>query len=109
VVLPHRARHTAAITFVRGGGSTTVEPQQMFGHTDLEMTRRYLAIADSDLKEQRRPFSPVHSLLRQETKKATAIGVPTGALTASPGAAPLLLSGSHTSSRRLVRCREIFD
>lgn len=60
---PHTFRHTAAIWFLRNGGNV-FSLQQMLGHEDLGMTRRYLAIAEADIQGQHIQFSPVERLKR---------------------------------------------
>jgi integrase/recombinase XerC len=58
---PHTFRHTAAIRFLNQGGNV-FSLQQLLGHTDLTMTKRYLHLAQADLEVQARCFSPVDSL-----------------------------------------------
>jgi integrase/recombinase XerC len=58
---PHTFRHTAAIWSIRNG-MNTFALQTMLGHTDLTMTRRYVAIAQADLEEQHRRYGPVRRL-----------------------------------------------
>lgn len=55
---PHTLRHTCAIQFLRNGGNV-FSLQQMLGHTDLAMTRKYLALAQADIQAQHQAFSPV--------------------------------------------------
>jgi site-specific recombinase XerD len=55
---PHKFRHTFAINFLRNGGSA-YHVQKMLGHTSLEMTKRYTAIAESDVENVHVTASPV--------------------------------------------------
>lgn len=60
-VSPHTLRHTFAIQFLRGGGNAFAL-QTLLGHTDLLMTRRYVNLAQADLADQHRRFSPVDQI-----------------------------------------------
>jgi len=55
---PHRFRHTYAVTFLRNGGNPYAL-QVSLGHTTMEMTRRYLSLAQADLKAVHEEASPV--------------------------------------------------
>ncbi|HHX41586.1 MAG TPA: tyrosine-type recombinase/integrase [Armatimonadetes bacterium] len=59
---PHRFRHTFAVQFLRNGGNSFTL-QQLLGHTSITMTMRYVALAQADLENQHRQYSPVESLV----------------------------------------------
>lgn len=54
---PHTLRHTFAVNFLRGGGNL-FELQQLMGHEDLTILRRYVELAESDLEQAHRNASP---------------------------------------------------
>jgi len=57
VVAPHAFRRGFAVAFLRNGGDVFTL-QQIMGHATLEMTRRYVAFLDEDLKAAHLRFSP---------------------------------------------------
>lgn len=58
---PHTLRHTFAVNFLRGGGNL-FELQQLMGHSDLTVLRRYVALAEADLAQAHRQASPADRL-----------------------------------------------
>ena len=54
---PHTFRHTFAIEFLRNGGNQ-FSLMQMLGHTQMKQTSRYVALAQADIENQHRQFSP---------------------------------------------------
>jgi site-specific recombinase XerD len=60
---PHTFRHTFAVTFLRNGGNQ-FSLMQLLGHTDLRMTARYVTLAQADLENQHRAYSPVESIVK---------------------------------------------
>lgn len=60
---PHTFRHTFAVQFLRAGGNTFTL-KEMLGHTSLHMTNRYVSLAQADIQNQHRMFSPGDRLKR---------------------------------------------
>jgi site-specific recombinase XerD len=58
---PHTVRHSMAIAYLRNGGSV-LELQRLLGHESLEMCKRYVAYAQSDLQAAHRQHSPADRL-----------------------------------------------
>lgn len=54
---PHTFRHTFAVEFLRAGGNVFTL-KQLLGHTGLQVTQRYVALAQADIQSQHRQFSP---------------------------------------------------
>lgn len=58
---PHAWRRGFAVEFLRNGGDV-FSLQSIMGHSNLEMTRRYVTFLDDDLKAAHLRFSPVDKL-----------------------------------------------
>ena len=59
---PYDLRHTFALTYLRRNGNV-FSLQATLGHSDMNMTKRYLAIAGRDLKESHEIASPIKQLV----------------------------------------------
>ena len=59
---PHTFRHTFAVEFIRAGGDA-FSLQRLLGHTTLDMTRRYVHLAASDLRAAHKRYSPGDRML----------------------------------------------
>lgn len=60
-ISPHTLRHTFAVSYLRNGGDP-LTLQRILGHTDLAMTRRYVALTCDDLAARHRLASPLDKM-----------------------------------------------
>lgn len=69
-IRPYDLRHAFALQFLRNGGNA-LALQRVLGHTDLSMTKRYVALTQQDLREQHALASPLNVLLprRERVRK----------------------------------------
>ena len=58
---PHTCRHTFAIMFLRNGGNV-FSLQRMMGHSTLDVLRIYVNMAQSDIQEAHRRYSPADNM-----------------------------------------------
>lgn len=58
---PHTFRHTFASEFIKAGGAAKAL-QMLLGHEDIQMTMRYVTLAEADVKTQHSAASPTRLL-----------------------------------------------
>ena len=58
---PHTFRHTFAVMFLRGGENQN-SLMALLGHTNIQMTARYVKLAEADIETAHRRSSPVDRL-----------------------------------------------
>jgi integrase/recombinase XerD len=63
-VHPHKLRHTGALLYVMAGGDP-FSLQKILGHNDLSMTRRYIQMANSNVKDKHEQFSPLNAIFKK--------------------------------------------
>ena len=68
----HLLRHTFAVNYLMNGGDV-FSLQQILGHTTLEMVRRYVTLANTQVIDQHRQFSPVDRMRLRQVRRATTI------------------------------------
>jgi len=66
-IRPYDLRHAFALQYLRNGGHA-LALQRTLGHTDLTMTKRYVALTGQDLHQQHVIASPLNTLLPQKQR-----------------------------------------
>ncbi|MFH0802638.1 MAG: tyrosine-type recombinase/integrase [bacterium] len=61
-ITPYSLRHAFALNFLRNGGNV-FSLQRMMGHSDLTMTKKYLALTQEDIRAEHQRASPVLALI----------------------------------------------
>jgi integrase/recombinase XerD len=64
-VHPHRLRHTGALLYILAGGDP-FSLQKILGHSDLSMTRRYVQMANANVKDKHEAFSPINTIFKEK-------------------------------------------
>jgi integrase len=66
-ISPYDLRHSFALNFLRNGGNVFAL-QRIMGHSDLSMTRRYIALTEGDIQGQHEAASPVNGFMKKERR-----------------------------------------
>lgn len=66
-IRPYDLRHSFALEYIRNGVNALVL-QRTLGHSDLTMTKRYVALTNNDLREQHAAASPLSKLLPEVSR-----------------------------------------
>ncbi|WP_338128190.1 tyrosine-type recombinase/integrase [Paenibacillus polymyxa] len=67
-IRPYDLRHVFALEFLRNGANAFTA-QRALGHSTMEMTRRYVALVNDDLKTEHAKASPVDRLIKSTKAK----------------------------------------
>ncbi|KOY12589.1 tyrosine-type recombinase/integrase [Paenibacillus xylanivorans] len=67
-IRPYDLRHVFALEFLRNGANSFAV-QRSLGHSTMEMTRRYVALVNNDLKAEHAKASPVDRILSKPKAK----------------------------------------
>jgi len=66
-IKPYDLRHSFATMYLNNNGNV-FSLQKIMGHSDLRMTKRYIAITDEQLVEQHKTNSPINNILRKNMR-----------------------------------------
>jgi site-specific recombinase XerD len=66
-ISPYDLRHSFALNFLRNGGNVFAL-QRIMGHSDLSMTKRYIALTEGDVRSQHATASPVNGFLKKDKR-----------------------------------------
>jgi integrase len=67
-ISPYDLRHCHALLFLRNNGNIFALQKEM-GHSDLEMTKRYLALSDEDVRKAHTEANPLRGILNSSGQK----------------------------------------
>lgn len=66
-IVPYDLRHCFALQFLRNGGNSFAL-QRLLGHTDMAMTKKYVALTQGDLKKQHQESSPLNEIMPKKRR-----------------------------------------
>lgn len=66
-ISPYDLRHCHALMFLRNNGNIFALQKEM-GHSDLEMTKRYLALSDEDVRKAHTEANPLRGILNSSSQ-----------------------------------------
>lgn len=61
-ITPYALRHCFALYYLRNGGGS-LHLQTIMGHETLDMTRKYVALSDTDIKSSHNSYTPIKNVL----------------------------------------------
>lgn len=64
-VSPHTFRHTGALLYIMNGGDP-FSLQNILGHSDMSMVRKYIQMTNTDVKTQHNHYSPLKGLFNSK-------------------------------------------
>lgn len=63
----YNLRHAFAINYLRNGGDV-FSLQKIMGHSDLNMTKRYISLSQIDIENQHKIATPINDLIKRNTR-----------------------------------------
>ena len=66
-IVPYDLRHCFALQFLRNDGNAFAL-QRLLGHTDMAMTKKYVALTQGDLKKQHQESSPLNEIMPKKRR-----------------------------------------
>lgn len=63
----YNLRHAFAINYLRNGGDV-FSLQKIMGHSDLNMTKRYISLSQIDIEKQHKIATPINDLIKRNTR-----------------------------------------
>lgn len=66
-IRPYDLRHTFALEYIRNGANALIL-QKTLGHSDLTMTKRYVALTNNDLRKEHGVASPINKLMPEKKR-----------------------------------------
>ncbi|WP_108669293.1 tyrosine-type recombinase/integrase [Peribacillus acanthi] len=67
-VSPHVFRHTGALLYLLNAGDP-FSLQKILGHKDISMTRRYVQMTQTNVKDQHELYSPLNAIFNKNSRK----------------------------------------
>lgn len=67
-ITPYDLRHTFGTMYVQENGGNVFSLQKIMGHSNLNMTKRYMSVTSEQLKTQHAKATPLNNVLQRNTR-----------------------------------------